>query len=140
MPLHKPSQAEEEYFAREELEKKRKLALSEAKAMAQAERERLRALHHMHCPSCGMQLHNIALRGVTASRCFSCHGVFLGEKALEKLIGHEGYWSTLISFFGAKDDVGDAADKSLDGNSSDTTTSSNVGDHTAGPKGGGAHG
>jgi hypothetical protein len=57
---------EEEWFAREEAEKKRKLALEERRRTSEEERERLRALHHMRCPKCGMDLSTVPFRGVEA--------------------------------------------------------------------------
>jgi Zn-finger nucleic acid-binding protein len=99
MPPQKPSQAEEEYFAREDAEKKRKLALTVTKSMAQAERDALQALHQNHCPGCGQKLHDIALNGVTAARCFGCQGIFLNESALTALAAEPGYWSRMLQFF-----------------------------------------
>jgi dTDP-4-dehydrorhamnose 3,5-epimerase-like enzyme len=57
--FEKPSSTEEEYFAREEIEKKRRLALKQADEMATAEKNRLKALHYMHCPKCGMKLQTV---------------------------------------------------------------------------------
>ena len=101
--VHRPSQLEEEFFAREEAEKKRKLALHEAKAMAAAERDRLRDLHHMHCPRCGMGMHELTLRGVSIVRCFSCHGIFLDESDLAALQGEEGLVTRVLHFFFRQD-------------------------------------
>lgn len=103
MQSKKPSEAEEEFFAREEAEKKRKLALSQAKSLADAERQRLQALHHMRCPGCGLALSQLALNDVMVDRCFNCHGMFLNEEAVKKLLGHEGYWSRMMHFFARKD-------------------------------------
>lgn len=100
---HKPSQAEEEYFAREEAEKKRKLALTQVKQLAAAEREQLKQLHFMHCPKCGMKMQEIALAGVIVERCFHCHGIFLDEKDVEKLSGLQGYWARMLRFFARRD-------------------------------------
>lgn len=83
---HKPSSTEEEYFAREEIEKKRKLALEQAQAVAQKERESLKALHHMKCPKCGMDLQTITKGKVDVDTCFHCHGVWLDAGELEQII------------------------------------------------------
>jgi Zn-finger nucleic acid-binding protein len=103
MVSKKPSDSEEEFFAREEAEKKRRLAIANSHAMADAERERLRALHHMRCPRCGMALSKLALHGVEVARCFDCHGIFLGEADVQKLIGNEGYFARAMHFFARKD-------------------------------------
>jgi Zn-finger nucleic acid-binding protein len=103
MQSKKPSEAEEEFFAREEAEKKRKFALSQVKALADADRQKLQQAHHMRCPKCGMQLTELALGGVMVDRCFGCHGMFLDADDIKKLMGHEGYWSRMLHFFARKD-------------------------------------
>jgi hypothetical protein len=85
--MAKPSSTEEEYFARENAERLRKLVADEMKAIAAAERERLRELHYMRCPKCGMELREIGVRGVQVDRCFSCNGTWLDAGELEKLAG-----------------------------------------------------
>ncbi len=86
----KPSSQEEEYFAREEIEKKRKLALRQAEEMAAKQRERLKHLHHMKCPKCGMDLHTVARGKVEVDTCFNCHGVWLDAGELEQLLHGKG--------------------------------------------------
>jgi hypothetical protein len=48
MPV-KPSQKEEEYFARHGTERRRK-------AQGTCRKKRLREFHYMRCPKCGMEL------------------------------------------------------------------------------------
>ena len=81
----KPSNTEEEYFARENAERMRKLAADQKKAMAAADREQLRKQHWMRCPRCGMELKEIAFAGVQVDRCFACNGTWLDAGELEKL-------------------------------------------------------
>jgi hypothetical protein len=83
--MAKPTDSEEEYFARENAERLRKLAAEEKKSLAEAEREKLRKLHHMRCPKCGMELKEIPVRGVQVDRCFSCNGTWLDAGELERL-------------------------------------------------------
>ena len=45
--LDKPSRDEDEYFAREDVEKKRKLAFQQSEVMAEQQKEALRTLHEM---------------------------------------------------------------------------------------------
>jgi len=73
----KPSHTEDDYFAKEDAEKKRKLALSVHKAMAIDEARRLKDLHRGHCPNCGQSMHEVKLRGVPVDICFACNGIFL---------------------------------------------------------------
>src|ERR1700716_2407507 len=85
--MSKPTATEEEYFARENAERLRKLAAEQKKSLAQDEREKLRQLHQMRCPKCGMELREIGVRGVQVDRCFSCNGTWLDAGELEKLAG-----------------------------------------------------
>lgn len=84
-----PTSTEDEFFAREDAEKKRKLALAVKEETAVAERERLRALHHMRCPKCGLGLQEVAFRGVDADLCFSCGGVFLDRGEIDRIASPE---------------------------------------------------
>jgi hypothetical protein len=86
---HKPSREEDEYFAREDFEKVRKLAFKQHQALAAHERETLKKLHHMKCPNCGMDLHSVKLGKVHVDNCFHCKGMFLNAGVLEQLVGEE---------------------------------------------------
>ena len=81
----KPHGTEEEYFAREEALKKKKLASEQARKLAEDQKKQLKTLHWMHCPKCGMDLLTITYRGIEIDRCFNCNGVWLDEGELEKL-------------------------------------------------------
>jgi Zn-finger nucleic acid-binding protein len=88
MPDHgpqKPSSAEEEYFAREEAEKLRKLALDVKRQTAADELERLKKQHWMRCPKCGLELHTIHMRNVDVDACMSCGGLWLDRGEIEKM-------------------------------------------------------
>ncbi len=97
----KASSSEDEYFVREDAEKKRKLALQAKKDKAAAELKALKDLHFMHCPKCGMQMHEIKFRGVDVDVCFSCNGVFLDQGELEHLEKPEskGVMSAILNWF-----------------------------------------
>ncbi len=89
----KPSNQEDEYFAREEVEKKHKLALQQAEELALKSKEELRRLHHMKCPNCGLDLHTLKRGPVEVDTCFHCHGVWLDQGQLETLMSqgtHQG--------------------------------------------------
>jgi hypothetical protein len=97
----KASQSEDEYFVREDAEKKRKLALQAKKEKEAAELRSLKELHWMHCPKCGLQMHEIKYRGVDVDVCFSCNGVFLDQGELEHLEKPEsqGVMSSILNWF-----------------------------------------
>jgi hypothetical protein len=97
----KASSSEEEYFVREDAEKKRKLALQAKKDKAASELKQLKDLHFMHCPKCGMQMHEIKYRGVDVDVCFSCNGIFLDQGELEHLEKPEskGVMTAILNWF-----------------------------------------
>ena len=95
--MSKPTTTEEEYFARENAERMRKLAAEQKKSLAQAERDKLKQLHQMRCPKCGMELKEIDVRGVQVDRCFSCNGTWLDAGELEKLGGGQPTDSVMAS-------------------------------------------
>ncbi|MBI2346489.1 MAG: zf-TFIIB domain-containing protein [Deltaproteobacteria bacterium] len=91
---------EEEYFARLEAEKKRKIAEAKRTALATVELIQLKAAHWMHCPKCGLELEEIVYRGVRIDKCFHCGGVYLDNGELEKLSGGEShFWDSILSLF-----------------------------------------
>ena len=96
----KPSRAEDEYFARQELERRKKWAQEKAASMASEEREKLKQLHYMKCPKCGMDLKEIELHGVKVDQCAHCGGVFLDAGELEQLEKHDdGVMNRVFSMF-----------------------------------------
>ena len=52
----------------------------EAKAQA-----KLKALHWLRCPKCGMKMESVIVAGVEVERCFACGGTFLDAGDLERL-------------------------------------------------------
>ncbi len=85
----KTSSNEEEYFARQEFERRKKQAMEQQNAMKEKERAELKALHHMHCPKCGMELIEIEFKGVKIDKCSECSGVYLDDGELEQLMEPE---------------------------------------------------
>lgn len=100
MTAPKPSKPEDEYFVRVECEKKRKLAEEIQRQLNEEERLRLKDLHWMRCPKCGMELHPIVFRGVTLDKCFQCQGLYLDDGELDKIAGKKsGFLPGLMSLF-----------------------------------------
>jgi hypothetical protein len=101
MTAHKHSQLEDEYFVREDAEKKRKLALQVKKETEAAELQRLKALHHMRCPKCGLPLQEVKYRQIDVDVCFACNGVFLDRGELEQVARAEskGVVEAILNWF-----------------------------------------
>jgi uncharacterized protein len=79
----KPSEKEDEYFARMEFERKKKLEEEKQSKLARDEKERLKELHDMKCPKCGMGLIEIDYKGIKVDKCSGCEGVWLDAGELE---------------------------------------------------------
>ncbi len=100
MPF-KPSDKEEEYFARQQVELKRKLAEEARRRLEAEQRERARQLHYMKCPKCGMDLQEIGFSDVRVDKCFSCGGLWLDEGELDRILDKEaGFLRRLRGLFG----------------------------------------
>lgn len=81
----KPSGKEEEYFVREEYERQRRIHEERHQALAAEEKKRLRELHFMRCPKCGMELLEIDYRTIRIDKCSGCAGVWLDAGELEEV-------------------------------------------------------
>lgn len=93
--------SEEEYFARQEAERRRKLAAERQAKLLAGERERARLLHLMKCPKCGMQLEEIAFGDVRVDKCFSCDGLWLDKGELDLIREREGgFMGRMLRMFG----------------------------------------
>jgi hypothetical protein len=91
---------EEEFFARENLAKLKKLAMEKRNRLDQEEREKLKKLHWMRCTKCGSEMQEILFRGVTIDKCLTCGGVYLDQREFEKLAGKEsGFLPSILSLF-----------------------------------------
>jgi len=78
----KPSEKEEEYFARMELERKKKIENEKHKMLAGEEKEKLKELHFMRCPKCGMKLVEVDYKGIKIDECSECEGLWLDSGEL----------------------------------------------------------
>lgn len=88
MPL-KPTEKEEEYFARMEFERRKKAEMEQQAKLAAKEKERLMELHRMKCPKCGMNLVEIDYRSIKVDKCSACDGVWLDAGEMEAVAGLE---------------------------------------------------
>lgn len=82
----KPSQKEEEYIARMEFEKKKKLEEQRHRNLKENEKKRLKELHHMRCPKCGMELIEIDYKKIEIDKCSKCEGIWLDAGELEAIM------------------------------------------------------
>lgn len=96
----RPSEKEEEYFARLEFEKRKKQEEEKHAKLAADEKKRLKELHYMHCPKCGMELIEIDYKGIKIDKCSECDGIWLDAGELESISNLEkGALDRLFSVF-----------------------------------------
>ncbi len=100
MPV-KPSEAEEEYFARIEFAKKKQLAEEHMKLLSEKEKENLKNTHYMHCPKCGTDLIVVKYKDVEVDECPSCKGFWLDAGEVEKIISEkdDSFLSNVLKIF-----------------------------------------
>jgi hypothetical protein len=97
----KPSQQEEEYFARQEFARcKQDRAAHESRA-AETERLRVLAVAKERCPKCAAPLVAVHYRGVEVDKCARCQGVWLDCGELDQVVAAgEGFLGGLKRIFG----------------------------------------
>ena len=84
--IRKVSESEEEYFARLEFERRKKVEEEKHRQMADAEKRQRKELHFMHCPKCGMKLIEVDYKSLKVDRCSACDGVWLDAGELEAAV------------------------------------------------------
>lgn len=98
--MTKPTNAEEEFFAREEAEKLYKLHKDKLRADNAKEAEEQKKAHWMKCGKCGYDLQTIRWRNVDIEKCFRCGAIVLDDGELEKLAGKEqGFFASFGGLF-----------------------------------------
>ena len=98
------SKTEDEYIAKEEAEKVKRLQDKLKDETLAKERAEIQAACHMKCPKCGGELQEVVFHGIKIDRCTSCDGVWLDEGELEKLAGSDdaNIIADILDFFKAE--------------------------------------
>lgn len=109
MTRHAGPDAGAQYFVLEDAEKKRRIAQEMQKKLDAEQREALRALHHMHCPKCGMPLQTMRMQtahhgDLDVDACFACGGVFLDRKDIAAIAAprQKGIMAAVLNWFDAE--------------------------------------
>jgi acetyl-CoA carboxylase beta subunit len=84
----KPSENEDEYFARLELERRKQWEKERAAQKTTEEKKKLKEEHWMKCPKCGHDLHTVKLENLDVDRCVNCNGTFFDAGEMEQLLAH----------------------------------------------------
>lgn len=81
MTIQKPSNQEEEYFARMEFERRQKEAEARRGEEIEEIRRRIATLGAMLCPRCGAELVPVHYREVEIDKCSRCEGIWLAASS-----------------------------------------------------------
>jgi len=84
--IRKPTESEEEYIARIEYQRRKKVEEEKHREMAEREKRERMELHFMHCPKCGMKLIEVDYKSLKVDRCSSCDGIWLDAGELEAAV------------------------------------------------------
>lgn len=88
MPV-KPTDQEDEYFARLEFERRRKVLDEQESQAAEGERQRILAVARGRCPKCGAELVPVPYRGIELDKCSRCQGVWLDFGELDQVVADD---------------------------------------------------
>ena len=85
----KPSEIEDHYIRKIELNRRLQEQEAEQQAAAEMEKFQLKQLHWMHCPKCGQELIKESYGPVEIDHCPSCRGLWLDANELETIVASE---------------------------------------------------
>jgi uncharacterized protein len=98
---------EEEYFAHQELLKRKALRDKLDKERTSVKGHQAKHPHWMKCPKCGAELEEISFADVLVDRCKGCSGIYLDAGELELLLGAQkakGFFSKFMEAVGGSGD------------------------------------
>ncbi|MEO5358075.1 MAG: zf-TFIIB domain-containing protein [Nitrospirae bacterium YQR-1] len=81
----KPSKFEDEYVARMEFQRRKEIEEEKHKKLKAEEKNRMKELHYMRCPKCGMELIEIDYKNIKIDKCSECDGIWLDAGELETI-------------------------------------------------------
>jgi hypothetical protein len=88
MPV-KPTEQEDEYFARQEFERRKKVLEEQGSRSTEEERLRILAVARGRCPKCGAELVPVPYRGIELDKCSRCQGVWLDFGELDQVVAED---------------------------------------------------
>jgi hypothetical protein len=84
--IRRPSESEEDYIARIEYQRRKKVEEEKHRQMDEEEKRQRKELHFMHCPKCGMKLIEVDYKSLKIDRCSACDVVWLDAGELEAAV------------------------------------------------------
>ena len=93
----KASKTEDEYFAREDAERLRKLHAEEMARLSAKDKEVLKKQYGGRCANCGALMVPERIQGATIQHCLNCGGAFLDRGTWEFIHAHAEPHSVMAS-------------------------------------------
>lgn len=88
--IDKPSDKEQEYFLKLEMERLKKLREQHMEELAEEERRELKEMHWLHCAKCGQKMEVTQLGSVEVEICPDCGGIYLDAGEVDKIVEEKG--------------------------------------------------
>jgi len=96
-----PSDQEDEYFAKQEFERRKKALTEQERLGAAAQRQQILAVAKNRCPKCAAPLVTIRYRNVELDKCTECQGLWFDFGELDQVLTEEsGFLGGLKRIFG----------------------------------------
>jgi ribosomal protein L37AE/L43A len=96
----KPSEQEEEYFARQEFERRKQALAARAQSASGEDKKQEAAVAQYRCPKCGAELVMVSYKGIEIDKCSQCQGVWLDCGELEQVLeGDQSFLSAVKRIF-----------------------------------------
>ena len=81
----KLTRGEVDNYTRQVFEKLRNIEGKNRKDLTAEEKHKIRELHFMKCPKCGMKLAEVDYRHLQVDKCTACEGIWLDAGELEQV-------------------------------------------------------
>jgi ribosomal protein L37AE/L43A len=96
----RPSEQEEEYFARQEFERRKQALVTRAQSASGEAKQQEAAVAQYRCPKCGAELVMVPYQGIEIDKCSQCQGVWLDCGELEQVLeGEQSFLSAVKRIF-----------------------------------------
>jgi ribosomal protein L37AE/L43A len=96
----KPSEPEEEYFARQEFERRKQALAARAQDASEEAKKQEVAIAQYRCPKCGAELVMVSYKGIEIDKCSQCQGIWLDCGELEQVLeGEQSFLSAVKRIF-----------------------------------------
>jgi hypothetical protein len=98
-----PSDQEDEYFARQEFERRKREMVERDQRVASQERERILSVARGRCPKCAAGLVTVTFRGVELDKCSECGGLWFDCGELDRVLADQaggGFLTGIKRIFG----------------------------------------